>query len=176
MPTKFFSSLVQGATAAFTEEPAKANFVFECKTDLASGCMCVNTARHHSTIIDEPPELGGTDKGMNPVESVLAALASCRVITYQYHAGRLGVPLKSISVRLSGEIDLRGFLAMDDTIRPGFKSITGEATIDTDASAEQVKALNEAVAKYCPVADTVSNITSLACTTRVVSANAVAAE
>lgn len=171
-----FGALVQGATAAFSADPAKANFVFESKTDLVAGCECRNSARHHSFIIDEPAELGGTDRGANPVETLLAALAACRVITYQYHAGRLGVPLKSVSIRLAGEIDLRGFLAMDDAIRPGFKSIKGEAVLDTDASPAQVEALNDAVAKYCPVADTVKNLTTISVTAKVAPGSAVAAE
>jgi len=34
-------------------------------------------ARSFNMIVDEPPNLGGEDRGANPVEYVLAALAGC---------------------------------------------------------------------------------------------------
>ncbi len=173
---KDFGEIVKAATGAFSEAPEKATFVFNCDTTLVEDTECENKARNHTFIIDEPAELGGSDKGANPVEMLLAALASCRAITYQFHAGRLGVPLKGISVSLSGDLDLRGFLAMDKSIRPGFMGIQGECTLTTDATPEQIEALNEAVEKYCPVADNVGNTTPIAVSTKVVSSKSVAAE
>jgi OsmC-like protein len=52
--------------------------------------------------------LGGTDAGPNPVELVLAALATCQEITYRAYATALGIPLESVSVRLEGLLDLIG--------------------------------------------------------------------
>jgi uncharacterized OsmC-like protein len=171
-----FGAVVRAATAAFTSAPEKASFVFTCDTSLVSGTECSNKIRNHKLVIDEPAELGGTDKGANPVELLLASLAACRAITYQFHAGRLGIPLTSVSLKFSGDLDLRGFLAMDPNIRPGFSKIVAECTVVSDATPEQIAALNDAVAKYCPVADIVENATPLMVNTKVVKPHALAAQ
>lgn len=53
---------------------------------LVTGTEVAITARQHEFTIDEPDALGGTDKGANPIEHLLAALASCTVISYQVWA------------------------------------------------------------------------------------------
>ena len=62
--------------------------------------------RDFSIDVDEPPALGGTDLAANPVEYALAALATCQEITYRLHAAALGIPLKEVSVKLEGDVDL----------------------------------------------------------------------
>lgn len=81
--------------------------------------------------VDEPPTLGGSDAGPNPVELVLAALATCQEITYRAYATALGVPLESVSVKLDGVLDLRGFFAVDERVRPGFTGVQGTVTLNT---------------------------------------------
>ena len=43
-------------------------------------------ARGHKIKIDEPIAQGGTDKGMNPVELLLASIAACQTITASVYA------------------------------------------------------------------------------------------
>src|SRR5688500_15530981 len=43
---------------------------------------------------DEPPILLGTDKGANPVEYVLAALAGCLTTSLVYHAAAKGIKIE----------------------------------------------------------------------------------
>jgi uncharacterized OsmC-like protein len=64
-----------------------------------------------------------TDTGPNPVEVVLAALATCQEITYRAYATTLGIPLESVSVTLEGSLDLRGFFAVKDGVRAGFNDV-----------------------------------------------------
>lgn len=63
--------------------------------------------REHKLVVDEPPDLGGSDAGPNPVELVLAALGTCQEITYRAYATTLGIPLERVSVNLTGTIDLK---------------------------------------------------------------------
>lgn len=59
------------------------------------------TNGRHTVIADEPEDLGGTDKGMDPVELVLAGLAECKVVTVRAKANKLGVELGEIRATLS---------------------------------------------------------------------------
>jgi hypothetical protein len=90
--------------------------------------------RQFSLTVDEPPTLGGSDAGPNPVELVLAALATCQEITYRAYATALGIPLESVSVKLDGALDLRGFFAVSDDVRPGF--YRGRRNGDAEESGE----------------------------------------
>ena len=61
------------------------------------------TNGRHVVIADEPEDLGGTDKGMDPVDLVLAGLAECKVVTARAKANKLGVELGEIRASLSIE-------------------------------------------------------------------------
>lgn len=145
--------VVRGAQAAFAEKPARALATFGAKSKLVSGVQCTARMRGHEIVIDEPRELGGADGGANPVELVLSALAACQIITYRFHAARLGIPLDDVAIDLEGDIDLRGFMAISDDVRPGFREIRGEVRVHSTATPEQLARLEEAVSRSCPVLD-----------------------
>ena len=109
--------------------------------------------------VDEPPALGGEDTGPNPVELTLAALASCQEITYRLYADALGIPLDGVSVKVTGDLDLKGFFAADDGTRPGFRSIQAEITLDSPASGAELERLKATVDRHCPVLDVLRNPT-----------------
>jgi len=109
--------------------------------------------------VDEPEALGGTDRGPNPVELLLAALASCQEITYRLYADRLGIPIDGISVHLEGDIDLRGFTAASDAVRPGFTEIRGSVDIDSPAPLDDLHRLKAVVDRHCPVLDIIGRPT-----------------
>ena len=115
--------------------------------------------RDFAVDVDEPAALGGTDRAPNPVEYALAALASCQEITYRLHAESLGIPLRDVSVKLEGGLDLRGFFAAAPGVRPGFQEIRGTVLFDSSASAEQLQHLKEVVDAHCPVLDLFRNPT-----------------
>lgn len=103
---------------------------------------------------DEPPILAGEDKGANPVEHLLNALAACVTTTMVYHAAVRGIKLEEVESELEGDLDLRGFLAISDEVRNGYQNIRVKFKVKTDAeNVERLKAL----AKLSPVFDVVSN-------------------
>jgi len=63
-----------------------------------SGFRTEVSARSHAILADEPVSLGGTDLGPTPYEFLLAALATCTVITLRMYADRKQWPLASASV------------------------------------------------------------------------------
>lgn len=102
---------------------------------------------------DEPPVLLGEDRGANPVEFVLHALASCLTTSLVYHAAARGIHIETVESTLEGDLDLRGFLGLSDTVRKGYQNIRVGFKVKSDAPAEQLRNL----CKFSPVFDIVSN-------------------
>lgn len=115
------------------------------------------TAGKHEFTIDEPASLGGTDKGANPIEHLLAALASCTVISYRVWAGKLGLQLDGVDVELTGDIDLAGFFGTEEGVRPGYEGIELKVNLTGPESEASYRRLEDAVATHCPVADNLTN-------------------
>ena len=105
--------------------------------------------RDHRLVVDEPESLGGTDSGPNPVELILAALGTCQEITYRAYAAALAIPLEHVSVTLEGDIDLRGFFAVDESVRPGYQSLRGTVRVVSSADEETLATLQQAVNAHC---------------------------
>ena len=103
---------------------------------------------------DEPPLLAGEDRGANPVEHLLNALAACMTTTMVYHAAIRGINVEELESELEGDIDLRGFLGLSDEVRRGYEEIRVNFKVKTDA--ENVEKL-KAFSRLSPVYDVVSN-------------------
>lgn len=110
---------------------------------------------------DEPPVLLSTDKGPNPVEYALTALAACLTTSMVYHAAAKGIELRGVESRLEGDLDLRGFLGISEDVPVGYKNIRVYFNIDADISDEQKEELCRMAAKYSPVYNTISNATTI---------------
>jgi uncharacterized OsmC-like protein len=81
---------------------------------------------------------GGTNIGPNPGVYGRAALGSCLAIGYGMWAARLEIPIRSIVVEVRARYDVRGELAIDESVRPGYADIVYAVTVDTDASEADV--------------------------------------
>ena len=149
--------LISDTQAAFRTDPAKAKVTFNSSSRLTEGFRSEVSIRQHRLAADEPPALGGADSGPNPVELILAALGTCQEITYRAYATAMGIPLDSVSVELSGDIDLRGFFAVDESVRSGYQNIRGTVNIESSASEAELQKLRAVVDAHCPVLDILTN-------------------
>lgn len=102
---------------------------------------------------DEPPVLLGTNAGPNAVELVLAALASCLSVGIAYNAAARGIVLQELTLHLEGDVDLRAFLGLSDTVRPGYEGVRVRYHIVSDASAAQLDSLMAHVEATSPLLD-----------------------
>lgn len=100
----------------------------------------------------EPPVLLGANEGANPVEFLLHALAGCITSTVVINAAARGIRIESISTRLEGDMDLRGFLDLDPSITPGYERIRVQMDIQADCSDEELDALLAYAKSHSPVA------------------------
>lgn len=108
---------------------------------------------------DEPEVLLGQDKGPNPVEYLLTALAGCLTSSLVYHAAARGVRVRGVESRLEGDLDLRGFLGLSKDVPVGYEEIRVSFRIDADISEQEKRELIESARKYSPVFNTVSSPT-----------------
>ncbi len=108
----------------------------------------------HQMQSDEPEMLSGTDMAPNPVEQLLSALASCVVTSIIAHASDRGIEIRSLETEIDGDIDLNGFLGLDDTVPRGYTDIRITLHIDSPHhDLEEIAALSH----YSPVFNTITN-------------------
>lgn len=92
----------------------------------------------------------------------LASLAGCQEITIRLVAAALGVAIDRLAVRVEGDWDARGTLAVDRDAPVGFTAIRITVDLDTDASEDQVARLLKSAQRYCVVSATLEDAPSLA--------------
>ena len=131
--------------------------VFKAKATLLDGLTTQVESRDFSYKLDEPPSLGGNDKGMNPVEALLSALGACKCIVARAFAEKHGINLKSIHIDLDGVLDPDGFLGKNKNAKIGFSKITTKFYIEADNTEAEIREYVEFVEKTCPVMDTITN-------------------
>ena len=106
---------------------------------------------------DEPDVLLGEDHGANPVEYVLAALAGCLTTSLVYHAAAQGIRVDEVESRYEGDLVLRGFLGLDESVRNGYEGLRVTFKIKSDAPREKLEELAQLAQARSPVFDIVSH-------------------
>jgi uncharacterized OsmC-like protein len=106
--------------------------------------------RSHKIVADEPCELLGSDAAPNPQELLMAALNACMTVGYVAGAAIKGITLDKLEIKTSGNLDLRGFLGLDDRVVPGYESIQYEVLVKGNGTPEQFDEIHQAVMKTSP--------------------------
>ena len=99
--------------------------------------------------------VGGTGTAACSGDLLLGALAACAQLTCQLVATAMGVPTRQIEVTVSGDMDLQGTLGISKEVPVGFEAIRVQFHLDApQATAEQLRALQEKTEQYCVVLQT----------------------
>jgi len=99
--------------------------------------------------------VGGTGTAACSGDLLLGALAACAQLTCQLVATAMGVPARQIEVTVSGDMDLQGTLGISKEVPVGFEAIRVQFHLDApQATAEQLRALQERTEQYCVVLQT----------------------
>ncbi len=123
----------------------------------ALGKAATPPTRRFFVTMDGPAGLGGVDAAATAAETLLAALAGCITSGIAANAALFNVPIEALSVDLEGDIDFRGLLGHDKSVRNGFTDIRYTVTIQSPASEEQVRRCKETIDRKSPVADSLAN-------------------
>lgn len=148
-----YAALLKRSQAALRDGTAINPLQVKVSSESQGGFESRIQIRDFALTVDQPKGFEGGNAGPKPSEVLLAALASCQEITWRLYADALGIRLDGVKVELTGTQDLRGFLDVSGEVPAGFQEISGEVTIDSPASDEEIAKLREVVDSHCPVLD-----------------------
>jgi len=152
---------LRGAIDAITQDPAKGMTRWQVTTHWAGGTRSETRvtacgiggqriARNFSIQADEPHELCGTNLHPNPQEVLFAGLNACMTVGYIANCALQGIELEELRIETEGDIDLRGFLAIDPTVKPGYDQIRYTVHIKGNGTPEQFEAIHRTVMATSP--------------------------
>jgi uncharacterized OsmC-like protein len=166
----FKSQDIMDTVGAIQSNPEIAKFKFRARNKWISGGhnkstiqgfygACIeDETRKEPFVFDnsEPPILLGNNEGANPVEFILHGLAGCMTTTMMLHAAANGIAVDHVESFLEGDLDVQGFLGLDETIRNGYQNIKVNFKIEGDLTKEEKQKLIS-FAYESPVFDIVAN-------------------
>jgi uncharacterized OsmC-like protein len=154
---------------AIKQTPAIARFQFRIRN------QWVDAAQNHSSMstfhgagceqprtrpfvleADEPPILLGKDLAANPAEYLLHALAACLTTSMVYHAAARGIRIQEVESTLEGDLDLQGFLKLDQNVRTGLQGIRVNFKIKADVPDEELEEICKLGTDHSPVFDSLT--------------------
>jgi uncharacterized OsmC-like protein len=109
-----------------------------------------HVSRPFSIDIDEPSELGGSNRFANPQEHLLAALNACMTVGYVAQCTLRGITLEKLEIETEGEIDLRGFLGIDPSVPPGYDNLRYVVRIKGSGTKQEFVEIHKAVMATSP--------------------------
>ena len=118
-------------------------------------------ARDFTMIVDEPPTLGGQDKGPNPVEYLLSAIVGCLNVTGYIVAKEIGFTINSLEIKASGNLNPALLFGAVTNDRAGYKGINIDFCVDAQADQETLDSWLSQVKARCPVSDNLANATQI---------------
>ena len=110
---------------------------------------------------DEPLELCGSNQFANPQEYLMAAFNSCVAVGYVAACSLEAIELEELRVETEGDIDLRGFLGLDENVKPGYDKLKYTVHIKGDGSQEQFRKVHEIVNATSPNRFNIANAIKL---------------
>ena len=108
------------------------------------------------------------------MELLLGALGSCLTIGWVTQANLRGVDYRRLKITVKAPFDLRGYLALDKDVRPGFGDLEYDVEVDSDADEAVLDEIKVATEATSPMFDNILRPTGISGKVSKVSAEAVA--
>lgn len=141
--------------------PEAALSSFETEVILEDRLTNLAKTGNFSFKIDKEESYGGHESAPNPLEYLLASLGACQSIVYKVLAALKGIVLDEVNIQIKGTLDVRGLLAIDDEVRPGYQKIEYTTELVSNEDPEVLKQLAQEVESLCPVLDNILNKTEV---------------
>ena len=126
----------------------KANSITEKKSVLVM-------SENHQYRINESNTLEGKEKGTNPLNTFLGALAASETIIANMIAEEINFSLNDIEFIIEGQIDPKGYKGRD--LNPTFRYIIIYAELDTNESEDKIQELKKMTTFRCPILNIINS-------------------
>lgn len=146
----------------YREDASGALITLSAEGDLGEGITCSVATGKAIARAGLHPASGGDGTSLCSGDMLLQALAACAGVTLRAVATSLDVPVRGGQVRVEGDLDFRGTLAVSKDAPVGFKAIRVHFDLDTDATREQLDTLIRLTERYCVVLQSLANPPELA--------------
>lgn len=110
----------------------------------------VNIRDFEPFFVDERKEIGGNNKGPNPLEYFLGALGSCTSVIATMIANEQAFTFTNLDFSVKGDLDPRGYKGVEG-IQTYYQRVEVTVEVETEESDEAFVALTKAVEKRCPL-------------------------
>jgi uncharacterized OsmC-like protein len=140
----------------YREQPESALITLEAEGRLDEGISCSVDTGKALVQAGLHPGTGGDGSLACSGDMLLQALAACAGVTMRSVATSMGVEVIG-SVHAEGDLDWRGTMAVDRDAPVGFLAIRMRFDIESDASEEELAALQEKTERYCVVLQTLAS-------------------
>jgi len=146
----------------YRDDPSDALITLSAAGDLGEGITCSVATGQAIARAGLHPASGGDGTSLCSGDMLLEALAACAGVTLRAVATSLDVSVRGGQVRVEGDLDFRGTLAVSKDAPVGFKAIRVHFDLDSDATREQLDTLIRLTERYCVVLQTLANPPELA--------------
>lgn len=146
-------------------EPSLARFQFRARNQWIDGGHTRSTVknfygagrerhgRHRPFVLesDLPAVFNGGNTAINPLESLLSAVGACLTTTIVYQASARGIYVDAVECSVEGDIDLRGFLGLDEDVPLGYEEVRMSVSIEADVPEVELDSLVAMGERYSPL-------------------------
>ena len=126
------------------------------QTKIADSYEVQAQARQFNLIVDQPAPTG-KDAAPTPLEYFFISLGACFCSIGKIIAEQRKIDLKSINVKIEGDINTDFILGLKTGGRAGFTDIRVHAEIDAPMSDEEKHEFINEIERRCPIADNIIN-------------------
>lgn len=138
----------------YREDPDRALVTLKARGTLGEGVTCSVATGRAMAEAGLHPASGGDGSSLCSGDMLLEALAACAGVTLRAVATSLDIPVRTGEVRVEGDLDFRGTLAVSKDAPVGFGAIRLEFALDSDATDDQLDTLIRLTERYCVVLQT----------------------
>lgn len=141
----------------YRDDPDAAMITLSAVGHLGEGVTCSVATGRAIANAGLHPATGGDGLSLCSGDMLLEALAACAGVTLGAVATSLDIPVRGGAVRVEGDLDFRGTLAVTKDAAVGFREIRVAFDLDTDATDEQLATLMRLTERYCVVMQTLTH-------------------